>query len=278
MPGRKVPDLTAIRQPEAPTSRSGSVLGAANRWLGVVLVTVLCVSGLQFVLYIALTYIARLFDGNLEWWNNGFLPGLYSSENPGATGSIGLHFVTGAVVMVLGCIQQMPAIRRRWPVIHRWVGRLYVATALSTAFGGLGFIVLQRTVGGIMMDLGFGLYGLLMILSAVQTIRYARARDFSRHRAWAIRLFALVIASWLYRMEYGLSNLVEFDGRTTDFRGWFDLTMDFFFYLPNLLIAELYLRAGHTRSSVALRSSSVAALLLSLIVVLAGAYLQVQRL
>ena len=277
-----MPDMTSTRQTDAPApaagSRSGGVLGAANRWLGVVLVTLLCVSGLQFVLYIALTYIARLFDGDLQWWNNGFLPGLYSPENPGATGSIGLHFVTGAVVMVLGCVQLVPPIRTRWPVIHRWVGRLYVATALLTALGGLGFIVLQRTAGGIMMDIGFGLYGLLMVLSAVQTIRHARARNFDRHLAWAVRLFALVIASWLYRMEYGLSNLLEFGGRTADFRGWFDLTMDFFFYLPNLAIAALYLQARRAGSSTAMRSTAVAALLLSVIVVATGAWAQIQRL
>ncbi|MGB3485343.1 MAG: DUF2306 domain-containing protein [Mycobacterium sp.] len=274
--------MTSIRDTDAPASRSstrsGGVLGAANRWLGVVLVTLLCVSGLQFVLYIALTYIARLFDGDLQQWNNGFLPGLYSPDNLGASGSIGLHFVTGAVVMLLGCIQLVPMIRARWPVVHRWVGRLYVATAGLTAVGGLGFIVLQRTIGGIMMDIGFGVYGLLMILSAVQAIRYARARDFDRHRAWAVRLFALVIASWLYRMQYGLASLVEFDGRTVDFRGWFDFTMDFFFYLPNLVIAELYLRARQAHSSAAVRSMAVAALLLSVIVVAGGAWIQVQRL
>lgn len=271
--------LTTLRtSDDSAVARTGGALGAANRWLGVVLVTLLCVSGLQFVLYIALTYIARLFDGDLQRWNNGFLPGLYSPDNPGASGSIGLHFVTGAVVMVLGCIQLVPVIRTRWPVVHRWVGRLYVGTAVLTAVGGLGFIVLQRTVGGIMMDIGFGLYGLLMILSAGQAIRYARARDFDRHRAWAVRLFALVIASWLYRMEYGLSTLVDFDGRTVDFRGWFDFVMDFFFYLPNLVIAELYLRARRAQSSVAVRSGAVAALLLSVVVVAAGAWIQVQRL
>ncbi|MCV7181146.1 DUF2306 domain-containing protein [Mycolicibacterium murale] len=271
--------MTTLRRPEDPAvSRDGGVLGRANRWLGVVLVALLSVSGLQFVLYIALTYIVRLFDGDLDRWNGGFLPGLYSPENAGATGSIGLHFVTGAVVMVLGCVQLIPVIRTRWPVVHRWIGRLYVATAILTAIGGLGFIVLQRTVGGIVMDVGFGLYGLLMILSAVQAIRYARARDFDRHRAWAVRLFALVIASWLYRMQYGLSTLVDFDGRTTDFRGWFDYTMDFFFYLPNLAIAELYLRARRVNSSVAMRGAAVAALLVSVAVVAGGAYVQLQRL
>jgi len=52
------------------------------------------------------------------------------------------------------------------------------------------------------MDVGFILYGFLMIVAAVETIRHAKSKRFERHRVWALRLYLLVIASWLYRMEY----------------------------------------------------------------------------
>ena len=69
------------------------------------------------------------------------------------------------------------------------------------------------------------------------------ARAIERHRAWAIRLFALAIASWLYRMEYGLYlGLMGGTGHTDDFRGWFDYIMAFAFYVPNLIVAELFIR------------------------------------
>ena len=64
------------------------------------------------------------------------------------------------------------------------------------------------------MDIGFGLYGALMVLAAIQTFRYARARSLSRHRTWALRLFALAIGSWLYRMDYGFWLLLG-GGRAT---------------------------------------------------------------
>lgn len=257
----------------AATRRSG-LLGAANRWLGILLVTILCTTGLHFCLYIALTYISPLFGGNLEQWNNGFLPGLFNAANLGSTGSIGLHFFTGALIMVLGGIQLAGAVRARWPRVHRWIGRIYIVLAVLTALGGLGFIVLQGTVGAGAMNVGFGLYGLLMMVASIQTIRYARAGVFRAHRAWAIRLFALVIASWLYRLEYGVSGLLDVGGRTPDFRGWFDLVMNFFFYLPNLAVAELYLRAESRESSIALRVTTIAALALSIGVVAGGFYAQ----
>lgn len=53
------------------------------------------------------------------------------------------------------------------------------------------------------MDIGFGLYDILMLICAILTIRSNRAGEYSKHRVWAIRLFALAIGSWLYRMDYG---------------------------------------------------------------------------
>ena len=58
----------------------------------------------------------------------------------------------------------------------------------------------------------------------------------------ALRLFALAIGSWLYRMEYGFWLLLVGDlGHTDDFRGGFDYVTAFFFYVPNLLVVEALL-------------------------------------
>lgn len=94
------------------------------------------------------------------------------------------------------------------------------------------------------MTLGFGLYGALMVVAATLTFVNGRSRRLEPHRAWAIRLFALAIGSWLYRMEYGFWFLVAGRlGHADDFSGWFDIVMAFFFYLPNLAVAELFIRA-----------------------------------
>ena len=94
------------------------------------------------------------------------------------------------------------------------------------------------------MDAGFGLYGVLMAATAVQTVRHARAGRLRRHRVWGLRLFALAVGSWLYRMEYGFWVLL-FDGagHTDTFTGPFDQVMAFFFYLPNLAVVEALVRS-----------------------------------
>jgi hypothetical protein len=107
------------------------------------------------------------------------------------------------------------------------------------------------------MNIGFGLYGVLMFISAIATYRYAVVRDLDKHRAWAVRLYTLAIGSWLYRMDYGFWLLLTDGlGHTRTFSGPFDKVMAFFFYIPNLLVVEAFVRASNFKASPMLRLSS----------------------
>ncbi len=103
------------------------------------------------------------------------------------------------------------------------------------------------------MNIGFSIYGALTAIAAVATFWHARSKRFEQHRAWAIRLFALVIGSWLYRMDYGFWHLLGHNmGHTPTFDGGFDVVMAFFFYIPNLIVAEAFIRARQLRSPASL--------------------------
>ncbi|MDG2520468.1 DUF2306 domain-containing protein [Caulobacter segnis] len=207
-----------------------------------VLVTITWISAALFAAYIAAFYGGAAADHAPERWNE-LLPELYEPGRPGAAAAIGLHFAAGGVILLLGPIQLLGPVRRRAPALHRWLGRLYAACALMAGLGGLAFIAMKGTVGGLPMNLGFGLYGALMVIAAVQTVRHAVARRLDRHQLWAARLFALAIGSWLYRLEYGFWTAFTGGlGHTEGFDGWFDVVMSFFFYLPNLAAADLAVR------------------------------------
>jgi hypothetical protein len=224
----------------------------------VALVVTVWVSVTLFGVYILAHYAGAVTDEDLPSWN-AVLPRLYEPTTPAATVAIGLHFLAGGVILVLGCVQLIAPIRARWPAVHRGFGRVYVVASLLAGVGGLGFIAVKGTVGGLVMNLGFGLYGVAVVVCAVQAYRHARARRIEQHRAWALRLFALAIGSWLYRMEYGFWLLLVGDlGHTEDFRGGFDRVMAFFFYLPNLLVVEALLRARSRPSSPGARGVAVA--------------------
>jgi hypothetical protein len=204
-----------------------------------------------FGLYILIFYAGALVSGTASRWN-GVLPGLYTASSTASTVGIGLHFAAGGVILALGFMHLLSAIRQHAPAVHRWLGRIYVTAAALAGVGGLTFIAVTGTIGGLAMNIGFGLYGVLMVLCAVQTYRYARRRELDTHRKWAIRLFALAIGSWLYRMEYGFWFLMTHKlGHTHNFHGPFDVVMALFFYLPNLLVAETYLQGRSEQASAA---------------------------
>lgn len=242
------------------------------KWAGLALISTVWSSAGLFGLYILAFYAAALFNGNLAKWNE-ILPNLYTPGAAAATSGIGLHFAMGGIILVLGSIQLVDRIRIRYPAFHRWTGRIYVTACLLAAVGGLTFIFIKGTVGGTAMNVGFGLYGMLMLAAAIETYRHAVARRDDRHRAWAIRLYALAIGSWLYRMDYGFwIMLADGWGHEQGFSGPFDHVMAFFFYLPNLLVAEIFIRQKKANTSAAFNLVSALVLLLMTGFLLLGTY------
>ena len=206
------------------------------------LITVVWTSCALFALKILVYYGGDILHGKPEDWNKG-LPGLYDENYPISNSGIGFHFFAGAIILILGSIQLIEGIRIRYINIHRWIGRVYVIACIISAIGGLLFIFLKGTIGGPVMNIGFTGYGLAMLLCAILTIKFARAKQIDKHRAWAIRLYSLAIASWLYRQQYGIVFMLGLDWPQQDFRGVFDYIMNFFFYIPNLFVAEFFIRA-----------------------------------
>lgn len=250
---------------------------ALLRWSGMALSVTSLASALLFGLYILAFYASAASQGDLARWNR-LLPRLYEPDTPVATAGMGLHFAAGGVVLVLAGLQLIAGLRNRYPAVHRWIGRVYVATALGAGVGGLVFIAAKGTVGGWPMDLGFSLYGVLTVVAAVQTFRHAWARRLDAHRAWALRLFALAIGSWLFRMEYGFWRLLTGGaGHTKDFSGPFDVVMAFFFFVPNLLVVEAFLRARRAAAPVGLKLLAAGVLTGATGFVLLGSYFFTKR-
>ncbi|WP_405049018.1 DUF2306 domain-containing protein [Roseobacter fucihabitans] len=153
------------------------------------------------------------------------------------------HMVLGGFLTLLVPLQLWGTLRRRAPALHRWCGRLLCGCAVLTGVGGLAYIAVRGTIGGAWMNAGFALYGALLIISALQTVRYALKNRFSDHRTWALRLFVLSIGSWIYRIHYGVwYALTDGLASTPTFEGRFDLIQNFAFYLPYLVALEIWRR------------------------------------
>lgn len=230
------------------------------------------VLSLIFVAYIVVKYGVSIAAADISTWNDDVESQLYVAGGSAANAGIGLHFMLGALLMTLGSIQLMPSVRDRYRALHRLTGRVYVAASILTAIGGLTFVVLRGTVGGVMMNIGFGLYGVLMLAAGVETARHARAGRYDNHRAWAWRLYALVIASFLYRIEYGAWALFLGEAGMNNYYGPFDRVMNFFFFIPNLMVVEMLLRARQPNSSASLRVATGVTMVVACAVVLTGTF------
>ncbi len=210
-------------------------------WLLVALGSVL------WVAYIVIYYGGMALRGEWESWNLV----LHNLHRPGelpANLGIGLHLAAGAIITLVGPLQLLPGLRARAPAVHRVLGRIYIGSALIAGLGGTLFILLRGTLGGPVMSAGFGIYGVLTFGAALLALQHARRREIEAHRRWALRLFALGLSSWLYRLEYSLWALfMDMSAHTQNFDGPLDLVMDFFFYVPTLAVTEVVLRMGKLR-------------------------------
>jgi hypothetical protein len=184
---------------------------------------------------------------NFEQWG-GLLDGApLDTSRWVASAGIGLHYFMGAILVLAWPILLSARIRARYRRVHRWTGRVYVTAGLLAGVGGLSFILGHGTFSW--DHTAFALWGSVMMLSSVMAYLHARAKRFDPHRAWAIRLFAMVLGSWIFDLEFrAWEDLAGGAGiGQSGARGWFDYTIAYFFFVPNLLVAEFFIRNQHKR-------------------------------
>ena len=162
--------------------------------------------------------------------------------------SIGLHFLMGAVLVLAWPILLSARIRTRHRAVHRWTGRVYVVAGFLAGAGGMSFI-LTHGAASRAASIAFGIWGAVMMLCAVMAYLCARAKRFDRHRAWAVRLFSMVLGSWLFDVEIqAWKNQAGGVGMHPDgASGPADLAMLYLFFVPNWLVAEFFIRNLHRR-------------------------------
>lgn len=159
---------------------------------------------------------------------------------------LSLHLVFALLMTAIGVLQLVPPLRRRVPAVHRTLGRVFMIGAVLGTLSGLYLIWVRGTVGGVGMQLATSLNGVFIVAFAWLAWRHARARRFTEHRRWALRLFIAANGVWFFRVGFMLWMMVwqapvGFDPKT--FTGPFLLFLNFAQFLLPLAVLELYLRA-----------------------------------
>jgi hypothetical protein len=220
----------------------------AVRWTGRVFYTAALLGLGIFGAYIVLRATGATFQ-NFQQWRSLFSDAQMRPADWIASLGIGMHYFMGAVLVLAWPILFSAQIRVRHRAVHRWTGRVYVSAGLLAGVGGLSFILAHHDGGA--PHIAFALWGAVMMLSAAKAYLHARARRFDLHRAWAIRLFAMVLGSWIFDLEYrAWEDLTNGAGMGTDKGpGPFDYAINYLFFVPNLLVAEFFIRNQHRRIS-----------------------------
>jgi uncharacterized membrane protein len=231
--------LTAAPRIEL-NSAAETVLKAATRLWFVVIV----IGQLLFAFTVAAFYGLTAMRGDVNAWTKVLAHG-YIAGDPIGNVALATHLLSAVVIILAGTIQLVPKIRDRFPVFHRWNGRVYVVTAFTVSLAGLYLMWVRGTVGDFSQHVGTTIMALLIMLCAVMALRYALARNFKTHRRWALRLYLVVSASLFIRIGIFFSILLNrgpfgFDSAT--FSGPYLTFVSFGQYLIPLAVLELYLR------------------------------------
>jgi hypothetical protein len=222
---------------------------------------------LAFAFAVASFYGLTAMRGDYHGWqiSKGFVPGV-TKDN----WAVVMHLASAAIIMLAGAIQLVPRVRNRFPVFHRWNGRVYMLSAVGGSLSGVYMTWFRGGVGDLPQHVGGTLNAVLIWLFAGVALRNALAGDFRTHRRWALRLFLTTSGVWFYRLGFFLwlaifRRPVGFDPAT--FTGPFPTIMSFATYLFPLAILELYFRAQDRPSAVGRLATASLLVALTLVMV-----------
>jgi len=198
-----------------------------------------------FAYYIIIFYGGNAVQGDWAAWSNRMIHGFVEGDIIGNIAVL-IHILLAFVISFCGPLQFIPQVRQSYPGFHRINGRLYIMTSLVISVAAIYMIWSREAIiGGVMGQIGTSLDGILVIICAVMTVRFAMARQIAIHRRWALRLFIVVSGVWFFRVIRGFWIFVNdgtSPGTNSTLTGPFDLVLNFAGYLVPLFILECFFR------------------------------------
>jgi uncharacterized membrane protein len=230
--------LTASR----PAARPGTWGTHAAYWW-------ICLSALAIAVLAVLPYLAAALD-DLARDGSGIgtqVAAATADRPPAFRLAFYLHLGCGGLALLLSPLQFAGRLRARWPGLHRAVGR--IAFGAIAVAGSTALVLAPVSRAGAVGTAGFGALAVLWLACAAAALRAIRRRDVAAHRRWAVRTFALTYAAVALRLWMVVLPLVQtaslgIDAAVAEDRAY--LLVPFLSWVPNLLVAELYLATRHS--------------------------------
>ena len=109
------------------------------------------------------------------------------------------HMVVAPLALLIGPFQFIPSLRARAPRLHRYAGRLYVASCVIA--GIAGFATALHASGGPVAGWGFGTLAVLWVATTVAGWRAAVQRRFELHRLLMRLSYAMSFGAVTLRLQ-----------------------------------------------------------------------------
>jgi uncharacterized membrane protein len=164
-------------------------------------------------------------------------------SNPMAHPWLWVHAGLAATALITGPWQFIPKLRARRPQVHRWTGRVYIFCCLVGGVAGL--LLASGSTAGPIARAGFGLLAVVWLGVNANGLRLAMSGRYAEHRQWMIRSFALTFGAVTLRVYMPAAQVAGLDPLTA-YRA-----IAWLAWVPNLMLAELYIRGLPRRPAVA---------------------------
>jgi uncharacterized membrane protein len=101
-----------------------------------------------------------------------------------------VHIIPGLLFMLLAPLQFVRGLRTRHPSLHRWMGRVVLASGV--VIGGTALVMSpQMAIGGANETAATMVFAIVFLCALIRAFLSIRRGDIARHREWMIRAFAI---------------------------------------------------------------------------------------
>jgi uncharacterized membrane protein len=143
------------------------------------------------------------------------------------------HMLIAPLALLLGPFQFMSSIRARAPRVHRYIGRIYVASCVIA--GAAGFATALHSSGGPVAGWGFGILAVLWVGTTLGGLWAAMQRRFELHRLLMRLSYAMTFGAVTLRLQIPIGFMLGYSGYPA-MSVWLAYTS----WIPNVLAVLVY--------------------------------------
>jgi hypothetical protein len=144
-----------------------------------------------------------------------------------------MHMLIAPIPLLVGPFQFIPSLRARHPKVHRYLGRIYVATCVIAGIGALA--VAPHASGGPVAGWGFGILAVLWIATALGGWLSAMRRKFALHRLLMRLSYAMTFGAVTLRLQIPIGLLLGYH-TYSEMSVWLAYTS----WIPNVIAVLVY--------------------------------------